>query len=455
MVMKAPNIILINADDLGYGDLGCFGSPVHRTPNLDRMAAEGVRLTEFYASASVCTPSRASLMTGCYPGRVSMDRGGVLFPGDAWGLHPDERTVADVLRDAGYATKLVGKWHLGDQPEFLPTRHGFDSYFGLPYSNDMVPDLSTMCPHRFPPLPLMREEGVVETEPDQSTLTDRYLAESMHFIDQSMERERPFFLYLAHLYVHAPIHAQKRFLMESKNGRYGAAVAHIDAGVGILLDHLERCGAADNTLVIFTSDNGANNWSGGSNVPLRGHKGTTWEGGFRVPCICRWPAGFPQGTTCTAVTTMMDIVPTLAALADAEIPDDRIIDGRDIAPLLRGETSESPHDAFYYYCGGELSAVRSGPWKLHVSRGGKVVRELYNLQKDEGESLNVYDSNPEIVKKLEGLMKTCREDIGDTSTENEGRNRRPVGQVENPEPLTSVDTLDPYLRMMYDLDEGY
>jgi arylsulfatase A-like enzyme len=342
-----PNIILINCDDLGYGDLGCYGSPVNRTPALDRLAVEGMRFTDFYMAAPVCSPSRGAMLTGCYPRRIgfgSFDNGAwVLRPGYTTGLNTSEITIAGLLKERGYETKLVGKWHCGDQPEFLPTRHGFDSYYGLPYSNDM----GRQPPREhWPPLPLLRDEEVIQQQPDQAGLTERYVEECVRFLRQP--RREPFFLYLAHMYVHLPIYVQERFLRESENGKYGAAVACIDWSTGVLMHELRRLGLEDNTLVVFTSDNGSHGGlNGSSNLPLRGGKGTTWEGGMRLPCIMRWPGVISAGSTCREVATSMDFLPTFAGLAGACAPNDRIIDGKDIRPLMVCETgARSAHGRF-------------------------------------------------------------------------------------------------------------
>ena len=404
MMNKKPNIIIIFADDVGYGDLGCFGSEVNHTPRLDRMAAEGVRFTDFYVASPVCSPSRAALMSGCYPKRIGLDVGdgfGVLLPGDPIGLDPDLLTLPRLLKSAGYATGMIGKWHLGDQPDFLPTRHGFDSWFGLPYSNDMVPDHPN-TQHHFPPLPLMRGETITEVDPNQASLTDRYTAEAVRFIKESAEQETPFFLYLAHMYVHVPIHTPLKYLEESDNGAYGAAVGHLDQSTGCILDALAEQGIDEDTLVIFTSDNGSNGRNGGSNTPLRGTKGQTWDGGMREPCIMRWPGHIPPGTTCREIATAMDLLPTLAQLADEQLPADHVLDGKSIFPLMQSATdASSPHEAFFYYgsCpGGDventLHAVRSDNWKLHLVR-----KELYDLSDDIGEKHNVYNEHPDIVCK--------------------------------------------------------
>ena len=456
-----PNVVLINCDDLGYGDLGCYGSTVHRTPALDRMAAEGMRLTDFYMASPVCTPSRGAMMTGCYPPRIGLatvDNGAwVLFPGHSTGLNPEERTIAGVLGDQGYATRLVGKWHLGDQPEFLPTRHGFDGYYGLPYSNDMGRQAGRE--DRFPPLPLLRDEEVIQEQPDQAALTERYVEEGVRFIRAHVEE--PFFLYFAHMHVHLPLYAPDRFVRESKNGRYGAAVESVDWSVDVLLQELATQGLEENTIVIFTSDNGSRTHEGGSNDPLRGTKGTTWEGGMRVPCIVRWPGQVPAGQVCEEVTTSMDLLPTLARLAGTEEPQDRIIDGRDVGPLWMGEEgAASPHDAFYYYFKSDLEAVRVGRWKLFVRRwdrqegGSQEVAELYDLKNDVGETTNVCGQHPEVVAELAKLIEECKGDLGCAASGVVGGNCRPPGKVEDPVPLTEYDPKHPYIVAMYDLEEA-
>ena len=450
---RPPNIVLINCDDLGYGDLECYGSTVNKTPVLDRLAREGMRFTDFYMASPVCSPSRGAMMTGCYPPRIgfgSFDGHWVLFPGQPLGLNPEEITIARLLSQAGYATRLVGKWHCGDQREFLPTRHGFDGYYGLPYSNDMGRQNEDDV---FPPLPLLRDEEVIQQQPDQSALTERYVEDSVRFIRDN--QSRPFFLYLAHMYVHLPIYASDRFLRESANGNYGAGVACVDWAAGAILHELKELGLDDDTLVIFTSDNGSRcRGEGGSNGVLRGTKGTTWEGGQRVPCIMRWPGHIPAGRVCSELATAMDLCPTLAALGGATVPGDRIIDGKDISPLmLSGGRAKSPHEAFFYYMRNSLEAIRCGNWKLHVRKGEEEISELYDLDADPGEENNLRDAHPEIVEELRARMEACREDLGDEATGVKGQNIRPLGRVDNPDTLTHLDPEHPYIIAMYDLKD--
>ena len=434
---RQPNFILIFVDDMGYGDLGCFGSEKNRTPALDRLADEGMRLTDFYVASSVCTPSRAALMTGCYPQRVGLHEDQnelcVLFPGAKKGINSRELTIAESLKDAGYATACFGKWHLGDQLEFLPTRHGFDEYYGIPYSNDMV---ARTGPGR-PPLPLMRGEFVIEAPADQDLLTKRYTEESVRFIRE--HADEPFFLYLPHAMVHLPLHASDEFRGKSANGIYGDAVEEIDASTGAIVATLEELGLAEDTVILFTSDNGSNGGNGGSNGPLRGRKGQTWEGGQRVPCIAWWPGHIQAGTECAELTAAFDVYPTFAALAGAESPS---MDGRDLAPLLFSEEdAESPHEAFYYYQMDQLQAVRSGRWKLHLPLAdkqrnwgkseGAVKAQLFDLVAEIQEETNVIAEHPEVAARLSALAEAAREELGDG--DRVGAGQLEAGWVDSPD----------------------
>lgn len=464
---RRPNVVLINCDDLGWGDLGCYGSEVNSTPTVDRLAAEGLKLDAFYMGSPVCSPSRGALLTGCYPPRIgfgSFDGMPVLFPGQPCGLDPEEISLARLLRDAGYRTQMVGKWHCGDQDEFLPTNHGFDHYFGLPYSNDMGrqvvddrvramigdtdPDLI------WPPLPLMDDADVLEEQPDQASLTARYVNEAVRFMRDA--RDDPFFLYVAHLYVHIPIYVLDGFADRSRNGRYGAAVESIDWATAVILDELDRLGLASDTIVVFTSDNGSRvQGEGGSNGPFRGTKATTWEGGLRVPCIVRWPDRIAAGRVSDELTTAMDLYPTLAGLCDAELPSDRTIDGRDLGPLWLDDEATSPHEAFFYYWMDDLEAVRDGRWKLHFAKHGEPVSELYDLLDDPGETRDVIDDHPEVVARLESLAEGARSSLGDSLRGRIGSEVRPIGRVTNARPLTSFDPDHPYCVAEYDLaDRG-
>ena len=447
-----PNFIIIFCDDLGYGDIGCFGSTLHRTPNLDRMAAEGKKFTSFYVSSGVCTPSRSSLMTGCYPRRVNMHMNAtpvgknkmrqVLFPVAKKGLNPNEITIAELLKQKDYATACIGKWHLGDQLEFLPTRQGFDYYYGIPYSNDMGANQFPVNP----PLPLLRNEKVIEAPVDQNTITRRYTEQAVTFIQTN--KDRPFFLYLPHAMPHNPVHASELFRGKSANNGYGDAVEEIDWSMGESLKTLRELNIDNNTLVIFTSDNGAAQRWGGSNIPLKGWKGSTLEGGMRVPCVMRWPGKIPAGGTCNELTTTMDLLPTLTRLAGTSEPRDRIIDGKNIWPLMAGvKGATSPHEVFYYYKKAQLQAVRSGQWKLYLPLDNwqlyiykegtqKSNAELYDLENDISEKNNVADEHQDIVKKLLQYAEQARKDLGDV--DREGLNQRPAGLVVTPRPLVMV-----------------
>ena len=461
-----PNIVLIVADDLGYSDIGCFGARGFKTPNLDRMARQGMRLTSFYAAQAVCTASRAALMTGCYPNRIGLF--GALNHTSNTGIHADELLLPELYKQQGYATAAFGKWHLGHRPQFSPTRHGFDEFFGIPYSNDNGPLHPVI--RDIPGLPLIDGEQTVELDPDQSQFTRRLTERSVSFIERN--KAKPFFLYVPHIMPHVPIFASEAFRGRSRGGLYGDVVEELDWSVGEILSALEEHGLTERTLVIFTSDNGPFLSYGdhaGSARPLREGKLTAFEGGVRVPCIARWPGEIPAGSRCNELATMMDLLPTVAHLIGGELSMNKI-DGRNIWPLLSTPDAKSPHEAFYYYAGDELHAVRSGAWKLHfphpyltvaaepgrngkpsdfgklkpasiklsglegiASRHGYRVEqtklELYNLDSDIGETKKVATEHPEVVRQLQTLAERARQDLGDSLTGRKGKNLRPAGRV--------------------------
>ncbi|MCP5551834.1 MAG: sulfatase [Akkermansiaceae bacterium] len=412
-------MVIIYADDQGYHDLGCFGAPLNRTPNIDRIAAEGVRFTDFYSAYCVCSASRAALMTGCYQPRISMP--GVIGPHSRTALNPDEVTIADLLKTKGYATACVGKWHLGDAPETLPTGQGFDRYFGIPYSNDMArkkgwgndPEaLDRIWREKRWDIynnELYRDAAVIESPVNQTTLTERYAAEAVKFIEE--KKDSPFFLYWANSMPHVPLFVSDDRYDPDPQQAYRLTVEHIDACVGKILDALDRTGAATNTLVVYTSDNGpwlSKKHHAGSALPLRDGKGTTWEGGMRVPCVMRWPARVAPGQECRQVASTIDLLPTLAALTGAALPEGRTIDGLDISALLADPAAPSPHDTagFFYYKQNEIEAVRLGDWKLKFKVGKP---ELYNLRDDIGERRDLNKENPEKVGELKALAKAYDE----------------------------------------------
>lgn len=421
-VMK-PNVVLIFIDDMGYGDIEPFGSTKVRTPNLNTFAKEGRKFHSFYATP-VCSMSRAALMTGCYNQRISIP--GVLFPQAKIGINSSENTVAEVLKSAGYATACIGKWHLGHLPEFLPTRHGFDHYFGLPYSNDM----NAKRPGN-PPLPLIRGEKTIETEPDQSLLTKRYTEDAIEFMKQN--KSNPFFLYLPHTMIHGPMAASEAFKGKSASGLLGDVIEEIDWSVGQVMKTIKELGLDEKTLVIFTSDNGPATGSAG---PFRGKKGSNFEGGVREPCIMRWPGKIPAGTQCKQIAGNIDVLPTLASLAGVKLDPKQVIDGRDISSLMMDDKAGPVRDV-HLYCTANLAnpvqAIRMGDWKLFLpspNEGGNEKKKkdkgntpeanmLFNLDKDPGETTNVYDKNPEIVEKL---RKEARIRINEILA-----NRRPAG----------------------------
>jgi len=443
-----PNIVILFIDDLGYGDIGPYGATKQKTPNLDRMAREGMKLTSFYA-APVCSVSRAQLLTGCYGARVSVP--GVYGPGGRNGLNPVEHTIAERLKERGYATMCIGKWHVGDQPEFLPTRQGFDHYLGIPYSNDMQ-RTATATGQKV--VPLVRDEKVAEllTDDDQSRIVERYTEEALGFIRTN--KEKPFLLYLPHTAVHTPIHPGAAFAGKSANGRFGDWVEEVDWSVGRVLDTLRELKLAERTLVVFTSDNGpwlSKGADGGSAGPLRGGKGSTWEGGMREPTVAWWPGKIAPGSVCDAVAGTIDLLPTAVALAGGTVPSEPVIDGRDLSPLLFGKTTQSQRDAHYYFSGYNLQAVRQGPWKLAIAPQPEAVGSgvssdasakaprLYNLDEEIGEKTNVADKHPDIVAKLHALAETMGAEIGG----NAPTARRPAGEAANPQTLYPSEAAKP------------
>jgi arylsulfatase len=451
-----PNIILIFIDDQGYADVGCYGAKGFETPNLDQMAAEGMRFTSFYASQAVCSASRASLLTGCYAERVSIR--GALNPRATVGINSEEVTIAEMLKEQGYATGIFGKWHLGHHNKFLPLQHGFDEYLGIPYSNDMWPvgydgiPLEEGRKSIYPVLPLIGDNEKVDeirTLEDQATLTTRYTERAVKFIEKN--KDIPFFLYRPHTMVHVPLGVSSKFRGKSEQGMYGDVMMEIDWSVGEILKTLKEHNLEDNTLVIYTSDNGP--WLNYGNhaglaVPLREGKGTAWEGGVRVPCIMRWPKRIPAGSICEKLASTIDVLPTLATITGSELPVNPI-DGVSILPLMEDEKSANPRNHFYYFYTEELRAVRQGNWKMilpHTSRSYQGVEpgndgypgptaslsvdfELYDLEKDVSETQNVIDQYPEVVKELKLLADKARKELGDHLTGAKGKMNREPGRI--------------------------
>ncbi len=459
---RRPNVVVFFIDDLGYGDIGPFGG-AFPTPNLDRMAKEGMRFTDFSVSSAVCSASRAALLTGCYHQRVGI--AGALGPDAQIGLHENETTIAELCRAQGYATACFGKWHLGHHPKFLPTRHGFDEFYGLPYSNDMwplhpnyanLPKDAKARKQGYPSLPLLEGERVVDAEvtgSDQELLTRTYTERAVDFVERN--RERPFFLYVPHTMVHVPLFVSAEFAGKSCKGLYGDAVMEIDASVGRILDTLRRLELDSNTLVLFTSDNGP--WlpygeHAGSAGPLREGKGTMFEGGIRTPTIAWWPGRVPAGAACAEFAATIDVLPTIAKVVGAKLPEHKI-DGLDITPLLFGEAgATSPHEVFCcWYAGGQLQAVRDARWKLHFphgypsldgkpgGRGGspapqttqQIGLSLFDLRNDPGERIDVAAANPDVVARLQKLADAARAELGDTLTKTKGTGARPAGRLQD------------------------
>ncbi len=446
---RPPNVVIVFADDMGYGDLGCYGAQGYATPNLDRMAQEGMRFTDFYVPQPVCSASRAGLLTGCYPNRVGI--AGALSPQATFGLHHDEMTIAEVVKQKGYATAMFGKWHLGHHEKFLPTTQGFDEFYGLPYSNDMspapennpVPDARK----KYPPLPLIEGTKTIENEPDQSRLTTEYTNRATAFIRKN--KEKPFFLYLPHTMVHVPLYVSAKYKGKTQQGLYGDVMEEVDWSVGQILQTLKETGLDENTLVIFTSDNGP--WrifgnQAGSSGPLREGKGTCYEGGIREPFIARWPGKIPASSVSAEPCVTLDLLPTIAHLAGAPLPEKKI-DGKNIWPILAGEKeARSPHEAlFFYYKQNELQAMRSGAWKLIFphqcssvegvtpgmdgQKATPIARqtglELYDLSKDIGEQTNVANQNPKVLARLQSMADTMRQELGDSLQKKKGIANRP------------------------------
>jgi arylsulfatase A len=456
--VERPNFVVISCDNLGYGDVEPFGSKLHRTPHLNRMAREGRKFTHFCVTAGVCTPSRASLMTGCYSQRVGMHLtprdGHVLRPISPYGLNPQEVTIAEVLKEQGYATAIFGKWHLGDQAEFLPTRQGFDEFLGVPYSDDMTFAAGQRIGDRFegknwPPLPLIDSEKVVDAPVDRNLLTRRYTERAKQFISQS--KDKPFFLYMPQAMPGSTStpYSSSEFRGKSRNGAWGDSVEELDWSTGQILDHLVQLKLAKNTLVIWTSDNGAplardiNSPIRGSNLPLHGRGYTTAEGAFRVPTIMWWPGRIPAKTECVELATTMDLLPTFAALAGGQ-PPKHVIDGHDIRSLILATSdATTPYEVFYYYHMDQLQAVRSGPWKLflplktfvrhpHFAKGRSSKPLLFNVVKDIGSKNNVAADHADVVARLTKLAEEGRRDLGDKGQGGTGQRQR--GKVANPQP---------------------
>lgn len=449
---KTPNVILFFVDDMGYGDVGCYGAKGWKTPVLDKLATEGMRFTDFHVAQPVCSASRAALLTGCYPNRIGI--AGALNSTAKHGINASETTIAEIFKSKGYITGIAGKWHLGHYPQFLPTKHGFDSWLGLPYSNDMWP-LHPNGKSTHPPLPLFRNETVINvnvTAKDQETLSKIYMDRAIEFINNN--KDKPFFFYLPFSMPHVPLYMREEYKNKSAYGPYGDVIQEIDESIGHILDTLKRHKLDENTIVIFATDNGP--WlpygnHGGTSGGLREGKGTVWEGGIRVPCIVRWPGVVPAGSVCTEPAMTTDILPTLAKIIGADLPKNKI-DGLDIAPLWRNEANaKTPHQSFaFYYRDNQLQAVRSGNWKLVLphtypsmkgqtpgsnGRPGKAAQirmeraELYNLATDVSESTDVFAKHPDVVAMLQKQAEAFRDDLGDSLTKRKGRNVREPGRL--------------------------
>jgi arylsulfatase A-like enzyme len=456
---KTPNIVLIFMDDMGYGDLSCYGASTYRTPNIDKLANEGIRFTNFLATQPICTASRTALMTGCYPNRVNLTA--ALMPYHKTGIHENEKTLAELLKEQSYATGIFGKWHLGHHKQFLPLQHGFDEYVGLPYSNDMWPIFydggkspAGHSKNDMPNLPLYSNNDKIKeisTLEDQANLTTLYTEKAIDFIEKN--KKKPFFLYLPHSMPHVPIAVSDKFKGKSKQGLYADMMMEIDWSVGEIMETLRKNKLEENTIVIFTSDNGP--WlsfgnHAGSSGGLREGKQTSFEGGHRVPCIMKWKGITPRGVICNSLATNMDIYPTIASLCKGKIPE-HTIDGKDLSAIIRGDMEATPRQVFYYYyLKNSLQAVRKGNWKLilpHESltfegqvvkdngfpgEGGskiKMPKALYDLRRDPGERQDLQAKYPEIVAELEKIASEAREDLGDDIQKIQSKNSRPCGII--------------------------
>lgn len=458
---KMPNVVLIFMDDLGYGDLSSYGALDYRTPNIDRMAAEGIRFTNFLSAQAVCSASRSALLTGCYPNRIGFS--GAFFPNSKVGINPDEMTLAELFKEKNYATAIFGKWHLGDNKKFLPLQHGFDEYYGIPYSNDMWPvwyDGKPATPeqknkYQFPALPIIEgneKVGEVKTLDDQAQLTRQLTERATGFIKKN--KNKPFFLYVPHPMPHVPIYASPAFKGKSKQGLFGDMMMEVDWSVGEILKTLKENGLDKNTLVIFTSDNGP--WlnfgnQAGSAGGMREGKGVSYEGGVRVPCIMRWKGIAPEGIICNQLASTIDILPTLASICHLNMPKNRI-DGFNMQPILRGDMNHEPRKYFYYYYRkNDLQAVRRDNWKLVLPHRGRsyvgqqpgmngfpggapedtpIGQGLYDLRRDPSEAYDIQQYYPEIMAELLKVADEARADLGDDLTQKEGKNRRLIGKID-------------------------
>ncbi len=453
-----PNVVVIFIDDMGYADIGPFGAEGYETPNLDRMAKEGMKFTEFYVSQAVCSASRCGLVTGCYNVRAGIL--GALGPKTTHGISDEEMTIAELVKQRRYATAVFGKWHLGHHPRFLPTHHGFDEYFGLPYSNDMWPYHPGVAHlkmaervKRWPPLPLVEGDKIINenvTPKEQNQLTTWYTEHAVDFIER--HQDDPFLLYVPHSMCHVPLYVSDKFRGKSKRGLFGDVIEEIDWSVGQILSTLKKCGIDERTLVIFTADNGP--WlsygdHAGSAGPLREGKGTMFDGGCRESCLMRWPGQIPAGSVCSELASTIDILPTVARLTGSPLPNHKI-DGEDIWPLMSGQPgAKTPHKAYLYYWGNSLHAIRSGPWKLHFPhkyrtlngrKGGtngipvnydqaEIGLALFDLSEDVGESNNLADQHPEVVARLKRLAEEARADLGDGARKLKGSGVREPGRL--------------------------